>query len=182
MNSYSPIQSAEPADIAGDLFRNGLRQLAGAVSVIATGSGETRGGLTATSVTSLTVDPPTILVTVNRSASAYPTLTAERRFTVNILSDRQQPIADRFSGRTGAKGAERFDGSSWTTLATGAPVLADALAVIDCALEEVIERHSHGILIGRVKALRLDTEAGALLYWRGIYDRFEGSPRAGDGI
>ena len=182
MTSHVSPQGLLPPDISGDEFRTGLRQLTGAVSIIATGTGDQRAGLTATSVTSLSAEPPTILVTVNRTASAYPPLLAERRFSINVLSDLQQPIADRFAGRGGIKGAARFEGANWITLATGAPVLADALASLDCSLDEVVERHSHGILIGRVKALRVDPEAGALLYWRGIYDRFAGSPRSADGI
>lgn len=165
----APDRVAE--DVANDAFRAALRQLAGAVSVIATGEGAGRAGLTATSVTSLAIEPPTVLVTVNRAASAYPTLIAEARFSINLLSDKQQAIADRFAGRGGINGGERFVGADWTTLITGAPVLVGALATIDCELDEVIERHSHGILIGRVKAVALDAEAGALLYWRAGYER-----------
>ena len=170
-------------DVASDEFRAALRQLAGAVGVIATGAGARRAGLTATSVTSLAIEPPTVLVTVNRTASAYPTLIAEARFSINLLTDRQQAIADRFAGRGGIAGAERFAGAEWTTLETGAPVLVGALAAIDCELDEVIERHSHGILIGRVKAVVIDHAAGALLYWRAGYERtggpVSGTDRAG---
>lgn len=169
-------------DVDADGFRAALRQLAGAVSVIATGSSSGRAGLTATSVTSLAVDPPTVLVTVNRAASAYPTLIAEARFSINLLTDRQQAIADRFAGRGGVAGAERFAGVDWTTLETGAPVLVGALASIDCELDEVIERHSHGILIGRVKAVSIDDTAGALLYWRAGYERVGGSTSGVDPI
>lgn len=179
MNSSAKIFAA---DIDSQAFRNGLRQLAGAVSVVTTGSGDRRAGLTATSVTSFSAEPPTILVSVARSASAYATLVNERRFVVNVLGDHQQPIADRFAGRDGAKGAARFEGAEWTTAATGAPLLVDALAALDCELEEVIERHSHGLLIGRVKALRVAAGAGALLYWRGAYERFAGTPGAAEGI
>ena len=174
--------SAGLGDVEGDRFRAVLRQLAGAVSVIATGSSSSRAGLTATSVTSLAVDPPTVLVTVNRAASAYPTLIAEARFSINLLTDRQQPIADRFAGRGGIAGAERFAGAEWTTLETGAPVLVGALASIDCELDEVIERHSHGILIGRVKAVAIDDTAGALLYWRAGYERLGTLPSGTDPI
>lgn len=180
MTTHSRVPSIE--DIETAAFKATLRQLAGAVSVIATGVGEGRGGLTVTSVTSLSAEPPTILVHINRTASAFPTIAGERRFTVNVLSDRQQAIADRFAGRGGIRGAARFEGADWTVLATGAPVLVGALAVLDCAVEEIIERHSHGLVIGRVKASAVDVEAGALLYWRGIYDRFAGTPRGADGI
>jgi flavin reductase (DIM6/NTAB) family NADH-FMN oxidoreductase RutF len=169
-------------DVDANLFRVALRQLAGAVSVITAGAGDTRAGLTATSVTSFSAEPPTILVSVNTSASAYPTIVARRHFAVNILSHEQQAIADRFAGRLGLKGADRYQGAEWRTLASGAPALVGALAVIDAQIEEIIERHSHAILIGRVKAVEADTQTGALLYWRGAYERFLQSPQAGDGI
>jgi flavin reductase (DIM6/NTAB) family NADH-FMN oxidoreductase RutF len=110
-----------------------------------------------------------LLVAVNKTASAYATLLAEERFSVNVLSDGQQWIADRFAGRDGRKGAERFEGANWTALATGAPALEEALVVFDCALEETIERHSHGLLIGRIKAVRVAERAGSLVYWNGAY-------------
>jgi flavin reductase (DIM6/NTAB) family NADH-FMN oxidoreductase RutF len=169
-------------DVDPHLFRTALRQLAGAVSVITAGSGDARAGLTATSVTSFSAEPPTILVSVNTSASAYPTIVARRHFAVNILAHEQQAVADRFAGRLGLKGADRYQGAEWRTLASGAPALVGALAVIDAEIEEIIERHSHAILIGRVKAVEANTETGALLYWRGAYERFLGSPQAGDGI
>ncbi len=169
-------------DVDASLFRSALRQLAGAVSVITAGAGENRAGLTASSVTSFSADPPTILVSVNTSASAYPTIVANRHFAVNILNHEQQAIADRFAGRLGLKGADRYQGADWRTLASGAPALIGALAVIDAEIEEIIERHSHAILIGRVKAVEANTQTGALLYWRGAYERFVGSPQAADGI
>ncbi|MGU3492779.1 flavin reductase family protein [Xanthobacteraceae bacterium A53D] len=150
-------------------FRAGMRKLAGAVSVVTLGSGDARTGLTATSVTSLSVDPPTLIVCVNRNASARALLLEERRFAVNVLRPHHAPLADRFAGRTGAQGAARFIGTDWTRLETGAPVLADALAVFDCELEEAIERHSHIIVLGRVAAARITENADPLLYWAGTY-------------
>lgn len=166
-------------DVETNLFRSALRQLAGAVSVITAGNGEARAGLTASSVTSFTAEPPTLLVSVNTSASAYPTIIAHRHFAVNVLTHQQQPIADRFAGRDGLKGADRYQGADWRVLASGAPALVGALAVIDAEIEEVIERHSHAILIGRVKAVDFNPEAGALLYWRGSYERFAGTIEGG---
>jgi len=180
MTAYDRSISSQDVDIGQ--FRTALRQLAGAVSVITAGAGEARAGLTATSVTSFSAEPPTILVSVNMATSAYPTILANRHFAANILADHQQPVADRFAGRLGLKGAERYQGAEWRTLASGAPALVGALAVIDAEIEDIIERHSHALLIGRVKAVEADQNAGALLYWRGAYERFQGSPQAADGI
>ena len=111
----------------------------------------------------------TLLLCVNRSASAWPLLVRHGHFGVNVLAASQQPVADRFAGRNGEKGAERFAGADWLDLATGAPILADALIAFDCELEERIDRHSHAILIGRVRALHGVEAHDPLLYWRGAY-------------
>lgn len=150
-------------------FRLAMRELAGGVCAVSVGAGEDRGGLVATSVTSLSVDPPTLLVCVNRSASAWPLFARHGRFAINVLGFRHLGVARHFSGQTGARGAERYAVGDWRTGATGAPILADALVAIDCEVEEVLERHSHGIVIGRVRAVSEVQPDDALVYMRGAY-------------
>lgn len=150
-------------------FRLAMRQLAGGVCAITVGIGADRSGLVATSVTSLSVDPPSLLVCVNRAASAWPLIQRHRHFGVNLLAERHLPLARRFSGQDGAQGAARYENARWETAATGAPLLADAIVAFDCAVEELIERHSHGIVIGRVRGITPVREAEALIYLRGRY-------------
>src|ERR1700690_1630583 len=120
--------------IAGNaaLLRDAMRYVAGSVAVITAGVAEDRTGLTATSAVSLSLDPPTMIATVNRAASAWPVIRRHRHFCVNLLAAHHQPVAERFAGKDGIKGAARYAEASWTTLAPGAAVLADAIAVIDC--------------------------------------------------
>ena len=169
-------------DIDGGDFKTVMRQVAGAVSVITAQHGGIRAGLTATSLTALSAEPPTVLICVNRSASAWPVIESAGHFAINLLAASQRPIADRFAGRGGERGEARFAEARWTRLATGAPVLVSALATIDCATEEVIERHSHAVLIGRVKAIHTTGSENALLYWRGLYGRFGDAVEDGLGI
>jgi flavin reductase (DIM6/NTAB) family NADH-FMN oxidoreductase RutF len=75
-------------------------------------------------------------------------------FGVNILSSDHVGVAERFSGIGGLKGAERFAGSEWISLASGVPLLAGALAAFDCEVEHVVERHSHAIVIGACSIFR----------------------------
>jgi len=151
-------------------FRGAMRHLAGGVSVITVGRGEDITGMTVTSVSSLAVEPPTLIVSVNLESSSWPLLKRYDAFGVNILESNQLRIAERFSGKDGVKGADRFAGAKWTTDgATGVPLLADALAAFECEVEGAIERHSHAIVIGRVLDLRASETAGALVYWRGGY-------------
>jgi flavin reductase (DIM6/NTAB) family NADH-FMN oxidoreductase RutF len=169
-------EPAAPPTESRDEFRAAMRELAGAVSIISAGQGERRAGFVATSVSSLSADPPTLIVCVNRASSSWPTLREAASFGVNVLSASHRELAHRFAGRTGAEGAARYEGGHWIALRTGAPLLADALAAFDCAVEDVIERHSHAILIGRVEAVRRGDGGGALVYWRGDYDQLGWSP------
>ncbi len=171
MNSvvrHTAIDRQVPKASQGD-FRGAMRQLTGGVSVITAGRGKDISGMTVTSVSSLSVDPPALIVSVNRGASCRPLLTRYGFFGVNILTSDQIDIADRFAGKDGLKGAARFAGAEWTTRASGVPLLVGALAAIDCEVEEIIERHSHAIVIGRVLDLQLSTRTAALAYWQGQY-------------
>jgi flavin reductase (DIM6/NTAB) family NADH-FMN oxidoreductase RutF len=150
-------------------FRGAMRQLAGGVSVITVGRGEDISGMTVTSVSSLAVDPPSLVVAINRASSSWPLLDRYRSFGVNILKADQLAIAERFDGRNGLRGAARFAGAHWRQLASGVPLLEGALAAIDCEVEDIVERHSHALVIGRVLDLELSAPAAALAYWQGQY-------------
>jgi len=156
-------------NVSSDDFRGAMRHLAGGVSVITTGRGEDITGMTVTSVSSLAVDPPTLIVSINRESSSWPLIKRHGFFGVNILTADQIDVAERFTGKGGLKGAERFAGAQWFTAASGVPLLAGALAAADCAVEDIVERHSHAIVIGRVLDLRLSSRTAALAYWQGQY-------------
>ncbi len=156
-------------DIASADFRAAMRRLAGGVSVITVGQGRDVTGMTVTSVSSLSVDPPTLIVCINRDSSSWPLLNRYGVFGVNILNAQQIDIAERFSGKGGLKGVERFSGAQWTTRSSGVPLLVGALASIDCEVEQIVERHSHGIVIGRVLDTKTSSGQGALGYWQGQY-------------
>jgi flavin reductase (DIM6/NTAB) family NADH-FMN oxidoreductase RutF len=156
-------------EVSADDFRGAMRRLAGGVSVITVGQGNDITGMTVTSVSSLSVDPPTLVVSINRESSSWPLLKRHGCFGVNILTADQLDIAERFSGKGGLKGAARFAGAQWITLASGVPLLAGALSAIDCEVEEIVERHSHAIVIGRVLDMRLASRNSALAYWQGQY-------------
>jgi flavin reductase (DIM6/NTAB) family NADH-FMN oxidoreductase RutF len=163
--------AVNPQLITSPSLRDAMRQVAGGVSVITAGIGEERTGLTATSAVSLSVDPPTMIVCVNRAASAWPVMRRHRHFCVNVLAEHHQPVADRFAGRGGVKGAARYDEADWQVLATGALALDGALASVDCEIEEFIDRHSHSIIIGAVRAVRVNP-GRPLVYAQGGYGGF----------
>ena len=168
MNSVVRAVSIE-AEVTASDFRNAMRQLTGGVSVITAGKGRDISGMTVTSVSSLSVDPPALIVSINREASSWPLVKRYGFFGVNILTSDQIDIAERFTGKGGLKGAARFAGADWTTRASGVPLLVGALAAIDCEVEDVVERHSHAIVIGRVLDVAVSARTAALAYWQGRY-------------
>ena len=168
MNSLVRAVSIDSEVSSGD-FRNAMRRLTGGVSVITAGIGWDISGMTVTSVSSLSVDPPALIVSINREASSWPLVRRYGFFGVNILTSDQIDIAERFTGKDGLRGADRFAGAHWTTRVSGVPLLTDALAVIDCEVEDVVERHSHAIVIGRVLDVAVSTRTAALAYWQGRY-------------
>jgi flavin reductase (DIM6/NTAB) family NADH-FMN oxidoreductase RutF len=156
-------------DVPAVEFRGAMRHLPGGVSVITAGRGNEITGMTVTSVSSLSVEPPSLIVSIHREASSWPLIKHHGFFGVNILAADQTAIAERFTGKGGLKGAERFTGLESITLVSGVPLLAGALAAIDCEVEDLIERHSHVVVIGRVLDVRTARRSAALAYWQGQY-------------
>jgi len=159
-----------PADLDPTKARH-LRDAFGAFAtgvtvVTAVGADGGRVGLTANSLTSVSLDPPLLLFCPARGASALPTLRASRRFAVNVLAADQTAVADRFARRD----ADRFAGATWHDL-DGLPVLNGALASFACSLEAEHDGGDHVVVVGRVLALRCHGGHDPLLYFRGAYRR-----------
>lgn len=109
-----------------------------------------------------------MLVSLNRTSSTWPVVERYGHLGINIVGAAHEALANQFAGRGGLRGADRYRGAEWTTAVSGAPLLVDAVAAIDCTVEEAIERHSHVIVIGRVLAIRIGA-GHSLLYQDGRY-------------
>ena len=167
----APGSNATLVDADVDAFRAAMRQLASGVCLVTHSVGGERAGMTATAVASLSLDPPTLIVCVNRAASTYAGLRPGAAFGVSVLGADHCEFAERFAGRTGEEGAERFREGRWRVAPNGAPLLWDALAAFACEVDDVVERNTHAIVIGRVKHAVAASGGGALVYWRGGYDQ-----------
>ncbi|HEY0214331.1 MAG TPA: flavin reductase family protein, partial [Paenirhodobacter sp.] len=117
-----------------------MRHYAAGVTVITTGAGADRRGVTATAFTSVTMDPPTVLVCVNRGGSANPAMRAAGRFCVNILAEGQEEACAAFSGQSGLTGADRFLPFEWRPCGGPGLALEGALASIACTVTGMIEQ------------------------------------------
>jgi flavin reductase (DIM6/NTAB) family NADH-FMN oxidoreductase RutF len=151
-------------------YRALMRHQAGAVTIIAAGRTGARAGLTATAFSSLSDNPPTVLVCVQRRSGTHAVILASKSFSVNILAREHQALAERFSGKGSYSGEQRFLGAAeWTVLKTGAPVLSGSLASLDCELLDEHQFSTHSIFIGRVIDGCFRTDGEPLLYFRNDY-------------
>lgn len=146
-------------------FRDGMARLGAAVTVVTTNGPAGRAGFTASAVCSVTDDPPTLLVCMNRTASAGPALAANGVLCVNSLASGDRAIAQVFAGVTRCSQEERFAGAAWGALATGAPVLAGALVAFDCRVAEVVEKGTHRVIFAEVVAVRQGRAGERALIW-----------------
>ena len=150
-------------------FKTVMRQVVSSVAIVTARAGKIRNGLTATAVCSVSAEPPTMLICVNRRATAESIIAESGAFAINFLTQDQHQIARLFS-TSKLSGDERFAEGKWESLVTGAPVLDGAAASFDCRVEECHLSGTHHIYIGRVVAAS-SLDQHALLYRDGSFRR-----------
>jgi flavin reductase (DIM6/NTAB) family NADH-FMN oxidoreductase RutF len=126
-------------------------------------------GFLALSATHLTASPPTMLVTIGQTTSALAPILESRHFAINYVARDREDLAKEFGGQGSLKGADRFLPGQWASLKTGAPTLIGAVGVLDCELEEAIERHNTTIAIGRIVAYQQAADVQPLISFAGKY-------------
>ena len=162
--------SAVHPDAKSADFRLAMREFASGVAIVTCANGKERAGCTATALASLSLSPPSLVICLERSSSTLAILTQAGAFAVNILAAQHGALASRFAGGNGVEGEARFEEGDWSALETGAPALVDALASLDCRVEEIVARHTHAVVIGDVQTVRVGSKRSGLLHWR---SRFE---------
>lgn len=135
-------------------FRDGMARLAGAVNVITTDGPSGLAGFTASAVCSVTDQPPTVLVCMNRSSYAHRFFVDNKVLCVNVLAADQQTLSSLFANRDVTM-AQRFEQVAWTPLQTGAPALDGALVSFDGEIIQVHEVGSHSIFFVELRAIRI---------------------------
>lgn len=150
----------------GSEFRKAMRRLTSAVSVISTGHEGSRHGITVTSVTSVSMNPPSLLFCVNRASSLHNPLIIAGRFCINILHAHQIEIADAFSGKVSG---DRFMVGEWATNNDELPYLIPAQANIFCETDAISSYGTHSIVIGKVREVAVRGQVAPLLYQDGNY-------------
>jgi len=157
-----------------ELFRQAFRRWATTVVIVTYRDDTDRPvGMTATSMSSLSADPPSLLVCINRETRAHPIITRRGSFGVDMLSLGQRPIADHCS----VAGQDKLLRAGWLAPDAGpegSPRLADSLAHLDCVMDRSYEAFSHTIMVGVIEAVWINPrEAPPLLFHGGVYTQME---------
>ncbi len=158
-----------PESVKAECYRDAMRQVPTAVTIVTSLFEDEANGLTATAVCSVSADPPQVLVCVNREATAHSLIVRSRGFVVNFLSEEHEERARRFS-QSKLAAQERFAGISWVVMASGSPAMADAIVALDCRVNRDLICDTHAIYVANVVDVRVGN-AAPLLYRAGEYCR-----------
>jgi 3-hydroxy-9,10-secoandrosta-1,3,5(10)-triene-9,17-dione monooxygenase reductase component len=148
-------------------FRQVLAAFATGVVVVTGTTPEGPAGLTCQSFSSLSLDPPLVLLSTARTSTTWPRVAATGRFAVNVLAADQQEVSTRFA----VSGGDKFAGQGWRPGALGNPLLDGAIAHVECDIEALHDGGDHVVVIGRVRALEAPgLQTGSpLVYYRSRY-------------
>ena len=149
-------------------FRQVLGHFPTGVTVVTAANDGVPVGLAVGSFASVSLDPPLVAFFPDKASSSWPKIETAGSFCVNILAEDQEDVCRRFA----SKGDDKFLGLGWKPTASGAPLLDDVLAWIDCGIDSVVEAGDHFCVTGRVRDLAVIHDGGPLVFFRGGYGRF----------
>jgi len=135
-------------------YVNAMACTANSVNVVTTDGPGGRAGVTVSAATSVTAEPPTLLVCIHALSEATPAILGNGVFCLNVLEAGQRKFSELFAGLTPDAPADKFELGHWTRLKTGAPVLEGGVAVFDCRVDAVLKEGTHQIFVGQVVATR----------------------------
>jgi flavin reductase len=161
----------EVACISAEEFKQGMSALPGAVNIVTTEVGNIKVGFTATAVCSVSDNPPTLLVCLNRGASVHKTFLESDSLVINTLDAGQDNLSNLFGGK--APMEERFANATWETLVTGAPVLTNAAVSFDCKITELKSVATHDVIFCEVVGIKQKKQAGSLIYYQRGYHHLD---------
>lgn len=174
MKANKFIDQPNPAD--GDELRAAMRFWATGVSVVTSTDGTLSHGMTVNSFTSVSLDPPIILVSLEQSTRTHKLVEASGVFGVTILSSEQEAVSNRFAGKD-SENQDRFAGLDTERLQTGCPFIRGGLAYVDCRVMSTIAAGVNTIFVAQVVAVSYGAEGaenGPLLYYRRGYRKVAG--------
>jgi flavin reductase (DIM6/NTAB) family NADH-FMN oxidoreductase RutF len=152
-----------------DTFKRSLGSWPSGVTIVTSQHDPERLGMTVSAFTSVSLNPPLILVCADKASNTNKLIRASRSFTVNVLGREQSALSNLFADKK--REAIRFDGLDCKSGATGCPRLPGALASLDCTVRDVVDAGDHIVYVGTVEDAIIDAEQEPLVYWRGGYQK-----------
>jgi flavin reductase (DIM6/NTAB) family NADH-FMN oxidoreductase RutF len=174
-NSRSIPGSEGALSIDPNEFRGIIGRFATGVTVVTAAHDGRFHGMTANAVTSVSLEPPMLLVCVAKTAHAHALITQSRAFAVNILGEEQEAVSSLFAQRSEPE-AGRLQGAGFTIGGTGSPLLDDCAAYLECRVTEVFEGGDHSIFLGEVVAESIGNDGAPLVFFRGRYRSLSDEP------
>ena len=168
MNDIEPIKNCLPKvtvdTVSSELFREAMSCVASAVSVVTTDGASGCAGMTVSSMCSVSDDPPSVLVCLNRVSPVSEIIRTNGTMCVNVLRDNQDYVSAAFAGDYLDANVDLFVSGDWDRMATGAPALTEALVNLDCLIEGEMLYGTHHVLIGRIQNVRINARGDPLIY------------------
>jgi 3-hydroxy-9,10-secoandrosta-1,3,5(10)-triene-9,17-dione monooxygenase reductase component len=160
--------------IGPDVFRKVMGHFVTGVTVVTALQGDRPFGITVNALSSVSLQPPLVMVALDRRRFLTPIVRAAGRYAVNILAEDQQALSDCFAGAPVTPGRESFCGAAWHPGPTGLPLIDGAIATLECTVVETFSAGDHDLFIGRVETLANEPRHPMpLLYYRRRYLRIE---------
>jgi flavin reductase (DIM6/NTAB) family NADH-FMN oxidoreductase RutF len=151
--------------VSKDEFRSAMSRFASGVTVVTTrDDNQQPSGITVSAFASLSLEPPLVLICIDRRASIHDLFVEGRFFAVNVLAEEQEILSRRFASRD----IDRFSGTGYTDGVTGVPLLTDVIAAIECRVVHICPGGDHSIIVGEVEHTAV-SDGKPLAYFRGGY-------------
>lgn len=151
-------------------MRMAMRQWVTGVTIVTSAHGENRAGMTVSSFTSVSLEPPTVLVCLNKTTYTHAIISQSGVFAISMLATGQDALSNRFAGLE--KGVEdRFEGLEVATAVTGSPFIPNAVVWLDCKVKSMLDANTHAIFVAEVVFAKVVSDVAPLVYYNRSYQQ-----------
>ena len=158
-----------PSTLDSTQFRKVMGHFVTGVTIVTSREGDHIHGMTCNAFCSISISPPSVLVSIAKKTRTEILIQQGQVFAVNVLSESQQELSDRFAGRHKDQEEDRFRGFPWTKAITGAPIFQGSQAYLDCKLVQAFDAGTHTLFVGEVLAAHREESLPPLIFCRSQY-------------
>jgi flavin reductase (DIM6/NTAB) family NADH-FMN oxidoreductase RutF len=169
MSGHEEIRTTTQTTAEREQFKKAMSHFATGIAIVTGRYGDQIHGMTCNAFCSISLSPMLVLVSLSEHTRTEKLVQAGRIFAVNILSEQQFYVSDRFTGRHPACEQNRFEGIEWTSAVTEAPILRNSMAYVDCAVSDTFRQGGHALILGNVLAAHYDERLLPLVFFQSHY-------------